>query len=49
MTGLVDVEMTGLAVEMTSTDQGKQTIVVAIHPHLSDDEAVAKMGHPVLW
>jgi hypothetical protein len=37
---VASVEMTGL---------GNQDFIVVRFTHLSDDDAVAKMGHPVLW
>ena len=30
-------------------DKGERSFASANDAHLSDDEAVAKMGHPVLW
>jgi len=30
-------------------DRGERSFASANDAHLSDDEAVAKMGHPVLW
>jgi hypothetical protein len=35
---------------MTSFEAGLwRAVVLRTMTHLSDDEAVAKMGHPVLW